>query len=230
MSHPVVHQNRWGSRKKQATRASIQTVPLVWVQRNEPSLFSVEVRGPQAIDFVVALGIDQAILDPAETFKPDAVTGIGRRTYWGTSLWVRARLPANLAEVEFLAYATLGALATGSDDASGVQRVSVVSGSADVRPGAAQHTAVPQNVQAVQIKPANADRLGMKIFNDAASDLKVLEATGNPSPGEVSATVFTIVIPSLTLYEWPQPVYTGQLRGIWTLAGAGAARVTEETA
>jgi hypothetical protein len=66
------------------------------------------------------------------------------------------------------------------------------------------------------------------IFNDSTATLYVLL-----SDATVSSTNYTVALGQNVLYELPlhqnNTVYAGRIVGIWTAAGSGAARITEET-
>ena len=71
---------------------------------------------------------------------------------------------------------------------------------------------------------ANTNRLMAMIFNDSSSDL-YLKFGAVASP-----TSFTVKILSGGYFEFPLPVYTGIVDGIWSADSTGAARITELTA
>lgn len=69
---------------------------------------------------------------------------------------------------------------------------------------------------------ANANRLGLLVFNDSSAVLYL-------KYGETASTSsFTVKIAAGAYWEMPQPIYLGQIDGIWASAN-GAARVTELT-
>ncbi len=90
------------------------------------------------------------------------------------------------------------------------------------------HTDVAQNVASVVLLAANAARKGATIVNDSAAILYVIL-----DAAPASLTDYTVPIAPITggiggYYEVPFN-YTGEIRGIWAAAGAGAARITELT-
>ncbi len=91
--------------------------------------------------------------------------------------------------------------------------------------GTAALTNVATNAANVTLLALNAARLGAMVFNDSISDLWLkFGATA-------SATSFTVKILAGGYYEFPTPIYTGRVDGIWNAADAtGAARITEMTA
>lgn len=84
-------------------------------------------------------------------------------------------------------------------------------------------TSVASTTGAQTILAANTARYGATVYNDDANALYLLLGTGT-----VSATVYTVQIPSLGYYEVPYG-FTGILTGLWAADGAGSARVTELT-
>jgi hypothetical protein len=83
-------------------------------------------------------------------------------------------------------------------------------------------TNVAQNAANVTLLATNAARIGAVIVNDSAANLFVkFGATA-------SATSYTYLLPPLATLVLPDgPLYRGQIDGIWSGAGAGAARITE---
>lgn len=86
-------------------------------------------------------------------------------------------------------------------------------------------TSTPTNVASsatsVQLLAANANRRAASIFNDSTQDLYIKEGT------TASATDFLTIIPPKSLYEFPLPIYTGRVDGIWAAAN-GSARIVEK--
>lgn len=82
-------------------------------------------------------------------------------------------------------------------------------------------TSVASQATAITILAANTARYGATVFNDDANTLYLLLGTGT-----VSATVYTVQVPSLGYYETPYG-FTGILTGLWAADGSGSARVTE---
>ena len=77
-----------------------------------------------------------------------------------------------------------------------------------------------QSANSVAILAADPARLGATIYNDATLPLLLLLGSG-----AASATAFTIKMVADSYYEVPFG-YVGAITGIWTGAGAGAARCT----
>ena len=67
---------------------------------------------------------------------------------------------------------------------------------------------------------SNADRIGVLVFNDSTAVLYLKYGT------TASASSYSVKMEAGSYWEMPQPIYTGQLDGIWASAN-GAARVTE---
>lgn len=89
-------------------------------------------------------------------------------------------------------------------------------------PGTAALTQPAQSATTVTVLAANAIRRGFVIVNDSAADLYLAFAA------TATTTAFTKKLgPG---QEWERRGgYSGVISGIWSAAGGGAARVTEET-
>jgi hypothetical protein len=92
--------------------------------------------------------------------------------------------------------------------------------------GAAASTATLSNVAAsatnVTLLSSNSSRLGAMVFNDSSATLSLkFGATA-------TSTSFTVQVPPGGYFEFPQPIYTGIVDGIWDSA-TGNARLTEMT-
>ncbi len=83
-------------------------------------------------------------------------------------------------------------------------------------------TSVSAATSATTILAAAAGRRGASVYNDSTAVLYLKMGTA------ASTTSFTVKMGPAQLYEFPLPVYTGQVTGIWAAAN-GAARVTELT-
>lgn len=75
----------------------------------------------------------------------------------------------------------------------------------------------------IQLLASTAGRRGLIAFNDSLADLYLKYGA------TASATSFTVKILAGGYWEMPQPVYTGQIDGIWTSDSTGAVRLTELT-
>jgi hypothetical protein len=91
------------------------------------------------------------------------------------------------------------------------------------KPATAAASNVAQATTSVSLLANNPARLGATIYNDAAAPLLLL--LGN---GPASTLAFTLEMAADSYYEVPFS-YTGPIVGIWTAAGAGAARCTSLT-
>lgn len=101
----------------------------------------------------------------------------------------------------------------------------IISGGGASSAGTATLSNVATNVANVTLLALNAARLGAMVFNDSISDLWLKFGI------TASATSFTVKILAGGYFEFPSPIYTGGVDGIWSAADAtGAARLTEITA
>ena len=66
----------------------------------------------------------------------------------------------------------------------------------------------------------NADRIGVLVFNDSTAVLYLKYGA------TASSSSYSIKMEAGSYWEMPQPIFTGQIDGIWASAN-GAARVTE---
>lgn len=83
-------------------------------------------------------------------------------------------------------------------------------------------TNITGSATSVTVVPANANRRRVMLTNDSNQDLYLkFGATA-------SITSYTVKIPAKGYFEFPDPIYTGIVDGIWSAAN-GAARVTELT-
>jgi hypothetical protein len=86
--------------------------------------------------------------------------------------------------------------------------------------GTATLTNVSGSASSVSLLAANAARRGAIIYNDSTAILYVKFGTA------ASTTSYTYLLVAGATVEFPRPVYTGVVHGIWASA-TGAARVTE---
>lgn len=86
-------------------------------------------------------------------------------------------------------------------------------------------TSTPANVASsatsVQLLAANANRRAASITNDSTQILYIKYGT------TASATDYKVALGPQAYFEFPLPIYTGRVDGIWAAAN-GAARITEE--
>lgn len=87
-------------------------------------------------------------------------------------------------------------------------------------PQTANHTNVPASVTSVTVLAANENRKGATVFNDSPYAC-YLSLSGDASP-----TNFIVRLDKDGYWEVPY-LYCGAIKGIWTSAASGAARVTE---
>lgn len=91
------------------------------------------------------------------------------------------------------------------------------------QPSLSTVTKVPQDVASVTLVAANTLRLGLFIFNDSPGSLYVKTGAG------AGLDDWSFRVCSGAYWEAPFAVTTQLISGIWEVAGAGAARVTELT-
>jgi hypothetical protein len=91
------------------------------------------------------------------------------------------------------------------------------------QPSTATVTAVPQTtVNGTVLLAANASRLGGTIYNNISSGFLFIKLGAGATP-----TDWSVKIAPGFAHELPFPVYTGQITGVWSVAGGGTAQVTE---
>lgn len=81
-----------------------------------------------------------------------------------------------------------------------------------------------QNDQATSFTmlSANSSRTGLTVENRSSSTLFLRLAAS-----AATVTDFDVVIPSNARYEMPEPIWTGEIRGIWSADSTGFCRWTE---
>jgi len=82
-------------------------------------------------------------------------------------------------------------------------------------------TNVAASASSVTVLASNGSRTSAEVMNDSGVTLYLLLANAT-----ASATAFTVLMPSGAFYDVPFG-YTGIIKGIWTSADGGYARVTE---
>lgn len=94
---------------------------------------------------------------------------------------------------------------------------------------AAAVTRVAANAANVQLIAANTARTGLLISNNSATAILYVKYGANAGLGAGTES-FTQQIPALGNFVMPQPIYNGQIDGIWSAAdAAGEALITELT-
>lgn len=83
-------------------------------------------------------------------------------------------------------------------------------------------SSVAASASSVQLLAANANRVGVTIFNDSTTNMFVKEGT------TASLTSFSYRIAPFGHLELPTPCYSGRVDAIW-LSATGSARITERT-
>lgn len=94
----------------------------------------------------------------------------------------------------------------------------------DVRPSTGSQSSVAASLTSVTIKAANANRIGLTVFNDSNAGILYLLL----GAGTASSTVFSVALQKGGGYYEVPYGYTGVINGVWSVA-SGAARVTEFT-
>jgi hypothetical protein len=108
--------------------------------------------------------------------------------------------------------------------ASGSFSIGSISGSFSTpQPGTGGLSVVPNSLSPVIIASGNLARLGITIFNDSSGTLFLRLGMG------VATNLFSVKLSSQDFYELTSPCYTGPITGIWQVADAGNAMVTELT-
>lgn len=95
-----------------------------------------------------------------------------------------------------------------------------------VRPATATRNSLTQSSTSVTAQALNTGRLGWTCYNHPAQGSYLYLKWGTTA----STTDFDVRIPPFSLYEMPQPVFTGRIDAIWDSTGTGYARTVELTA
>ena len=82
-------------------------------------------------------------------------------------------------------------------------------------------SSVPSSASAVTLLAANQDREAASIFNDSTAILYVKFGSS------ASTSSYKVQIAASGYFEFPQPIYTGIVTGIWASEN-GNARISEE--
>ncbi len=94
-----------------------------------------------------------------------------------------------------------------------------VSGGAVAKAGSASLTSVASSASNVMLLASSASRIGVLIVNDSTATLYL-------KYGPLATTSdYSVKLEPGSYWEMPQPIFTGQLDGIWSSAN-GAARIT----
>lgn len=152
----------------------------------------------------------------------DRLNGAGQNRDTVNSERIRTNIVVDLNE-------TLTLTPTGNSVNSAVLVITFVY-SPEVQSGgqpltAATASVTNQNDQAtnVTLLQANGGRKGVVIVNDSTATLYLKYGA------TASTTSFTYRLDPGVTWEMPQPLYTGQIDGIWSVDASGAARITELT-
>jgi hypothetical protein len=91
------------------------------------------------------------------------------------------------------------------------------------QPASGATTAVPQTVtNGTVLLAANAARIGATIYNNISNGFLYIKLGAGATPAD-----WGVKIAPGYVYELPFPAYTGQITGVWSVAGGGTAQVTE---
>lgn len=116
------------------------------------------------------------------------------------------------------------ALKTFTDNGDGTGFLNVGgTGSASSNTSTGTATSVAASASSVQLLAANTARKSASIFNDADKALYVKFGT------TASTSSFKVKIAAGGYWDFPMPIYTGRVDGIWDTAPTGNARISEET-
>ena len=109
---------------------------------------------------------------------------------------------------------------TGTGPSASVSFPSVMK-TTPLAPSYTRNSQVAQSTASVVVAIENTTRLGCTIHNDTAATMYLI--LGKEA---AASTNFTVAMSSQAYYEVPYG-YTGEIRGLWSGSGTGAARVTE---
>lgn len=114
----------------------------------------------------------------------------------------------------------IAAIGSGSDNDPYILSVGVDSGFTNSKSSNATLSNVSSSASNGTLLSQNTDRIGVLIFNDSTSILYLKYGA------TASVSSYSVRMESGSYWEMPQPIFTGQIDGIWASAN-GAARVTE---
>jgi hypothetical protein len=155
-------------------------------------------------DVVAALTALAVSLETITVANPTDVSGLATQT---TLAAVLAKLTADPAT-----QTTLAAVLTKLSDGSQLQKKTPLTSNTTAR--------VASSATVVTLQAANAARRALKIFNESTSVLYVKDGS------VASITDYSVQVQPGQGYEWPLPIYTGIVTGLWVSAN-GAAQLTE---
>lgn len=79
---------------------------------------------------------------------------------------------------------------------------------------------VVSSATVVTLQVANASRRALKVYNESTAVLYIKDGA------TCTTTDYSVQVPAGGYYEWPLPIYTGIVTGLWTAVN-GAAQITE---
>lgn len=148
-----------------------------------------------------------ALLKPADIAA--LATAAKQDTASGTLSAILAKLSSDPAT-----QTTLLAVLTKLSDGSQLQKKTPLTASATAR--------VAASATAITLQASNAARRSLKVFNDSPATLTIKDGAS------VTSTDYSVQVSPGGYYEWPLPIYTGVVTGLWS-AASGAAQITEGT-
>jgi len=94
-----------------------------------------------------------------------------------------------------------------------------------VRPSTLTRASLTQSSTSVTAQASNIARLGWSCYNHPTEGAQLYLKFG----ATASTTDFDLRLPAFSLYEMPQPIFTGRIDAIWDSTGVGYARTVEFT-
>lgn len=119
---------------------------------------------------------------------------------------------------------TIGDLLASVQQNSTVWQVQQSTGVHGARASTVSRASVTQSSTSVTLQTSNASRMGWTVTNNPNNGASLYVAFGG---GAASTSDFDLIVRSGGYYEMPQPVFFGEIRGIWDSTGTGFARTCE---
>jgi len=114
-------------------------------------------------------------------------------------------------------------LAWGQDTKANSIPVTIASDQEPLKAATAPRGSVAAATSSTTIFASNANAKGRSAFNDSSAILYLDE-----SGGAATTSNYTVQVQPYQLYEFPQPIYTGMVTGVWSSA-TGAVKTKELT-
>lgn len=154
----------------------------------------------------VALASDQSSID--------VVLQAGSAAIGSVSVSSLPALPAGGNAIGSVSVSSLPALPAGGNSIGQV----TANGGTPQRISAVQSAiAVAATTTSTTILTANSSRSGVVLTNTSTGDLYLLYGSGT-----ASSTAFSVHVPAGASWVMDDPIYTGQIDGVWTQTGGGA--------